>query len=168
MGRYRHKVYEKSTAPRWVAVFGLQWQVIESYRLEPGAELLGAMTAAIDRLTAEGWRAESEPRFGFVFITKELEPGAIDHCHMEVATDEVREASRGESEQLERPHKDVRAGSAAEQDAKRRGAPDSPSPGEHRDMRTARPDGENRRLLMLTPRDPFDTRPQAFSPFHSA
>jgi hypothetical protein len=143
MGRYRHKVYEKSTTPRWVAVFGLQWQVFESYRLEAGADLLGAMAKSIERLAVEGWRAESEPRFGFVFITKELEPGAIDHCHMEVATDEVREASRAR-------------------------APDSPSPGEHRDMRTARPDGENRRLLMLTPRDPFDTRPQSFSPFQSA
>ena len=29
------------------------------------------MTAAIERLAVEGWRAESEPRFGFVFITKE-------------------------------------------------------------------------------------------------
>jgi hypothetical protein len=143
MGRYRHKVYEKSTAPRWVTVFGLQWQVIESYRIEPGAELYSAMTSTIERLSLEGSQAENEPRFGFVFITKELEPGAIDHCHMEVATDEVREASRAR-------------------------APDSPSPGEHRDMRTARPDGENRRLLMLTPRDPFDTRPQSFSPFQSA
>jgi hypothetical protein len=98
MGRYRHKVYEKSTTARWVAVFGLQWQVIESYRLEPGADLFGAMTTTIERLTAEGWRAESEPRFGFVFIRKE----------------------------------------------------------------------SDRRLLMLTPRDPFDTRPQAFSPFQSA
>jgi hypothetical protein len=109
MGRYRHLVYEKSTTPRWVAVFGLQWQVIESHRLEPGAELYGAMTTTIERLSLEGWRPESEPRFGFVFITKE-----DDHCHMEVATDEVREASRAR-------------------------APDSPVPGEHRDMRTARP-----------------------------
>jgi hypothetical protein len=54
MGRYRHKVYEKSTTPRWVAVFGLQWQVIESYRLEPGADLLFAMTTTIERLAAEG------------------------------------------------------------------------------------------------------------------
>ena len=71
MARYRHKVYEKSTTPRWVAVFGLQWQVIESYRLEPGADLYRAMTAAIERLAVEGWRAESEPRFGFVFIGKD-------------------------------------------------------------------------------------------------
>jgi hypothetical protein len=48
MGRYRHKVYEKSTTPRWVAVLGLQWQVIESCRLEPGADVLGAMTAFQD------------------------------------------------------------------------------------------------------------------------
>jgi hypothetical protein len=98
MGRFRHKVYEKSTTPRWVAVFGLQWQVIESYRLEPDADLYGAMTAAIDRLATEGWRAESEPRFGFVFITKE----------------------------------------------------------------------SHRRLLMLTPRDPYDTSPQSFSSFQPA
>jgi hypothetical protein len=98
MGRYRHKVYEKSTTPRWVAVFGLQWQVIESYRLEPGAELYDAMTTSIERLAVQGWRAESEPRFGFVFITKE----------------------------------------------------------------------SDRRLLILTPCDPVDTRPQSFSPFQSA
>ena len=97
MARYRHKVYEKSTTPRWVAVFGLQWQVIESYRLGPGAELYGAMTAAIERLVIEGWRAEDEPRFGFVFIRKD----------------------------------------------------------------------SNRRLLMLTPKDPFDTTLQSFSPFQS-
>jgi hypothetical protein len=95
MGRYRHMVYEKSTTPRWVTVYGLQWQVIESYRLEPGTDLFGAMTTTIERPSKEGWRAESEPRFGFVFITKESE----------------------------------------------------------------------RRLLILTPRDPFDSRPQSFSPF---
>jgi hypothetical protein len=98
MGRYHHKVYEKSTTPRWVAVFGLQWQVIESERLEPGADLVGAMTATIERLGGEGWNAEAEPRFGFVFIRKE----------------------------------------------------------------------GDRRLLILTPKDPFDTTPQSFSPFQSA
>jgi hypothetical protein len=71
MGRYRHKVYEKSTTPRWVALFGLQWQVIESYQLEPGADLFGAMEMTIERLAVRGWQAESEPRFGFVFIRKE-------------------------------------------------------------------------------------------------
>jgi hypothetical protein len=95
MGRYRHKVYEKATMPRWIAVFGLQWQILESQRLEPAVDLNAAMSAAIQRLAGEGWKAEAEPRFGFVFIRR---------------------------------------------------------PGE-------------RRLLMLTPRDPFDTRPQSFNPF---
>jgi hypothetical protein len=57
MGRYRHKIYEKSTIPRWIAVFGLQLQVIESHRLVPASDLRGAMTA-------DGWRNEAEPRFG--------------------------------------------------------------------------------------------------------
>ena len=81
-----------------MAVFGLQWQVIESHRLDPGADLLGAMATTIERLAIEGWRAESEPRFGFVFIHKE----------------------------------------------------------------------RDRRLLILSPKDPFDTTPQSFSPFQSA
>jgi hypothetical protein len=97
MGRYRHKVYEKANTPRWVAVFGLQWQVIESQRLEPTTDLYGAMTAAFGRLASEGWLTEAEPRFGFAFIRR---------------------------------------------------------------------DGE-RRLVMLTPRDPYDTRPQSFNPFRS-
>jgi hypothetical protein len=95
MGRYRHKVYAKDMTPRRVTVFGLQWQVIESHRLEPAADLSGAMAAAIERLKAEGWQTEGSPEYGFVFI--------------------------------------------------RRGA--------------------DRGLLMLTPRDPYDTTCQSFSPF---
>jgi hypothetical protein len=95
MARYRHNVYANDTMPRWVAVFGLQWQIIEAYRLEPNADLYGAMTAAIERLTADGWQIEAEPRFGFAFIRRHGE----------------------------------------------------------------------RRLLMLTPRDPHESRPQSFSPF---
>jgi hypothetical protein len=95
MGRYRHMIYAKDTAPRWVAVFGLQWQVIEAYRLEPATDLYGAMTAVIARLAADGWQAEAEPRFESAFIPREGE----------------------------------------------------------------------RRLLMLTPRDPYGTRPLSFNPF---
>ena len=69
--------------------------MIESQQLEAAADLYGAMKGAIERLAAEGWEIEAEPRFGFSFIRREGE----------------------------------------------------------------------RRLLVLTPRDPFDTRPQSFSPF---
>jgi hypothetical protein len=95
MSRYVQQVYRNDARPKWVAVYGLQWQVIEAQRLEPAADLPGAMTAAIERLALEGWQIEAEPRFGFAFIR--------------------------------------RAG--------------------------------ERRLLMLTPKDPHDNRPQSFNPF---
>jgi hypothetical protein len=94
-GRYREHVYTSDCWPRWVAIFDLQWKVIETQRLEPDADLSAAMRASIERLSAEGWEIEAPPKFGFSFIRR---------------------------------------------------------------------DGV-RRLLMLTPRDPFDTRPQSFNPF---
>jgi hypothetical protein len=95
IGRYRHQVYANDKQRRWVTVFGLHWQVIETHRLEPAADLYGAITTAIERLAAEGWQIEAEPRFGFAFIRR---------------------------------------------------------------------DGE-RRLLTITSRDPYDNRPQSFTPF---
>ena len=78
-----------------MVVWGLQWQLIDCQRLEPAADLSGAMAAAIERLEGDGWQAEATPEYGFVFVRRELE----------------------------------------------------------------------RRLLMLTPRDPQDTSVQSFSPF---
>ena len=95
MGRYQHQVYAKATQARWIAIFGLQWQIIYSERLEPATDLSGAMAATIERLASDGWLAEAEPRFGFAFIRREGE----------------------------------------------------------------------RRLLMLTPRDPYDKGLQSFNPF---
>jgi hypothetical protein len=95
MARYHHNVYAKSKTSRYLVIFDLQWKIIDCQRLEPSADLRSAMTAAIDRLTAEGWQPEGTPRFGFVFLNR----------------------------------------------------------------------GGIRRLLILTERDPLDTRPQTFSPF---
>src|SRR5580693_2404340 len=71
MGRYRHKVYEKSTTPRWVAVFGLQWQIVESHRLEPGACYRQSNTDPIDevKLTHLG-------EDGSFFEAADVDPGA--------------------------------------------------------------------------------------------
>jgi len=95
MARYTFPAFNKAPTPRYVVVWDLQWQVIECQRLEPKADLSGAMTAAIERLEAQGWEAEGSAEYGFVFI--------------------------------------------------RRGA--------------------DRRLLMLTPRDPVNTAAQSFNPF---
>ena len=95
MSRYVDNVYSPDARPRWLAVFGLQWQIIDCHRVEAAADLVGAMMEAIQRLARDGWHAEAEPRFGFVFIQR----------------------------------------------------------------------GDERRLLMLTPKDPYDKRLQSFNPF---
>jgi hypothetical protein len=76
---------------------GLQWHVMQSQRLEPAADLSGAMAAAIARLKDDSWQAEASPGYGFVFIRRD----------------------------------------------------------------------NNRRLLMLTEKDPADSARQSFSPFGS-
>jgi hypothetical protein len=95
MARYRHSPYASSKTARYCVIFDLQWQVLESVKLEPATDLAAAMAAAIERQTLNGWRTEGSHEFGFVFLR--------------------------------------RAG--------------------------------ERRLLILTERDPFDRRPQSFSPF---
>jgi hypothetical protein len=95
MGRYRFPAFNTATTPRYVVLWDLQWRVLDCQRLEPAADLSGAMAATLDRLAADGWQAEATPEYGFVFIRR---------------------------------------------------------------------DGE-RRLLALTPGDPYEATPQSFSPF---
>jgi hypothetical protein len=95
MARHCHRVYATAKTPRFCVVFNLQWQVIESVKLEPAVDLAAAMTAAIERQTCDRWQTEGTAEFGFVFLRR---------------------------------------------------------------------DGD-RRLLILTERDPYDLRPQSFSPF---
>jgi len=95
MGRYSHLLYATSKTARFCVIFDLQWQVLESVRLDPATDLAAAVAAAIETQTLNGWQTEGGHEFGFVFLR--------------------------------------RAG--------------------------------ERRLLILTERDPFDRRPQSFSPF---
>src|ERR1035441_9063120 len=97
MARYRFPAFTTSTRPRYLVLWDLRWQLLEVERLEPAADLSGAMAAAIARLDGDGWQAEATPEYGFVFVRREGE----------------------------------------------------------------------RRLLMLTPRDPRSTAAQSFSPFSS-
>jgi hypothetical protein len=97
MGRYIFPAFNTATTPRWVVLWDLHWHVIDCQRLEPAADLFGAMAATIERLSQDGWEVEATPEYGFVFIRRESE----------------------------------------------------------------------RRLLMLTPRDPYSTAAQSFDPFRS-
>jgi len=95
MSRFRNEVYTTARTARFCVVFDLQWQVIESTKLEARTDLSAAMAAAIEKQASLGWQTQGSHEFGFVFL-------------------------------------------------RRAGA---------------------RRLLILTERDPYDRRPQSFSPF---
>jgi hypothetical protein len=95
MGRYKFITYENASSPRYLVVYGLQWQIIDHQRIEPHADLLSVMMSTLQQLASEGWQAEGDALYGFAFIRR-----------------------LGE-----------------------------------------------RRLLMLTPRDPFATSQQSFDPF---
>jgi hypothetical protein len=95
MGRYTFPVFNTAAAPRYVVLWDLHWHLVECQRLEPATDLSGAMAATIERYARDGWEAEGDTDYGFVFIRREPE----------------------------------------------------------------------RRLLMLTPRDPTSTTLQSFSPF---
>jgi hypothetical protein len=70
MGRYKFIAYDKAATPRYIVVYGLQWQIIDSRRLEPHADLFAAMTSAMQQLRGEGWEAEGDALYGFVFIRR--------------------------------------------------------------------------------------------------
>jgi hypothetical protein len=73
MGRYTFPAFDTATTPRYVVVWDLAWQVIDCQRVEPAADLSGAMAATIERLSRDGWEAEATPEYGFVFVRRESE-----------------------------------------------------------------------------------------------
>jgi hypothetical protein len=70
MGRYTFPAYKTSRTTRYLVCWDLQWRVLDSRCLSPGSDLQAAMTAAIDRVKAEGWEAERSAEYGFVFIRR--------------------------------------------------------------------------------------------------
>ena len=70
MARYRHSLYATSKTARFCVIFDLQWQVLESVRLEPATDLAAAMAAAIETQTLNGWQTEGSHEFGFVFLRR--------------------------------------------------------------------------------------------------
>jgi hypothetical protein len=73
MRRTRHDVFAKRTTAAYAVVWDLEWHVIMCQRLEPGVDLYKALTATIDRLSADGWQAECEHEHGFAFVRRGFE-----------------------------------------------------------------------------------------------
>jgi hypothetical protein len=71
MGRYTFTAFNKASTARYAVVWDLQWNALECQRLEPGADLSSAMATTIERLVRDGWQAEGDAQYGFVFIRRE-------------------------------------------------------------------------------------------------
>ena len=73
MSRYRFPAYTTASTPRYVVVWDLQWQIIDSRRLERATDLRAAMTSALEELASDGWVPEANFEYGFVFIRRAAE-----------------------------------------------------------------------------------------------
>jgi hypothetical protein len=73
MARYTFPAFTTSAVPRYVVLWDLHWQLIDSQRLEPAADLSGAMQATLERLKADEWQAEAAPEYGFVFVRRGIQ-----------------------------------------------------------------------------------------------
>jgi hypothetical protein len=54
----------------FLVAFNLQWQVLEVRRIDPAVGAAAALQAFISEFEVEGWCAEGEPRYGFVFMRR--------------------------------------------------------------------------------------------------
>jgi hypothetical protein len=70
MRRQQPSPYITATTRRYIILWDLQWQIIACQILEPRTDLRRAMTTTIERLQHDGWRAESTPDHGFVFLNR--------------------------------------------------------------------------------------------------
>jgi hypothetical protein len=73
MRRTRHDPYARSAQAAYIALQDMEHRLIEVQRLDPAADLSGAMAATIERLAAHGWQAEGSAQYGFVFIRRQME-----------------------------------------------------------------------------------------------
>ncbi len=70
MTRHRNEVYTTAKTSRYCVIFDLQWQVIDSLKLEARTDLSAAMAAVIERQMSLGWQTEGSHEFGFVFLRR--------------------------------------------------------------------------------------------------
>jgi hypothetical protein len=70
MGRYKFIAYQNASSPRYLVVYGLQWQIIDHQRIEPHADLFSVMTSTLQQFASEGWQADGDALYGFVFIRR--------------------------------------------------------------------------------------------------
>jgi len=68
MDCYAVPAYSTNASPRFVVVWDLHWNVIESHQLEPTQDLPDAMAAAVARLAGDGWHANGSTLSSLVYF----------------------------------------------------------------------------------------------------
>jgi hypothetical protein len=69
MSRRCH-VYRNDRSPRYLVLWSVHWEVIECRPVESGSDRFSAMMQAIEQARRQGWDADGEPDFGFVFLRR--------------------------------------------------------------------------------------------------
>jgi hypothetical protein len=70
MPRNRYVGFIEGHNRGFLVAFTLHWEVIEAQRIDPAIGAGSALQAFIEKFEAEGWRAEGEPSYGFVFMNR--------------------------------------------------------------------------------------------------
>lgn len=70
MPRYKFIAFDEAATLRYIVLWDLQWQILECQRVEPHTDLSAAMNTALQQLEAQGWIAEGDSPYGFVFIRR--------------------------------------------------------------------------------------------------
>jgi len=65
--------FAKSTTPRYLIVWDLEWRALECERFDSGMDLHTALSETIERLRHTGWHPEGTTEFGFVFLRRNTE-----------------------------------------------------------------------------------------------
>ena len=70
MRHNRYCGYLEQTNRGYLVAFDLQWNIIESRRVDPGLGAAAALAAFVKEFTARGWSTETEGSYGFVFVRR--------------------------------------------------------------------------------------------------
>lgn len=69
--RHRPDPLERSSQPRWLVVWDMQFNVLDATELPPDTDLHAVMNISIQRWARQGWVVESDARFGSYFCHRD-------------------------------------------------------------------------------------------------
>jgi hypothetical protein len=73
MARHRFDALGDTSRPHWLTLADMHRNMVACEALPAGADLREALRAALAQCVAEGWQAEGDGAYGFVFIARGAE-----------------------------------------------------------------------------------------------